>query len=95
MIPKPPKPRYIPGTRVRVVQHVRVGHRKWTTEVVGTVDGEGQRPVGGMEMGGKGLYCRQPTLTLRRDDGEVTVLAVDEHTEVHPIEIEGAGANPG
>jgi hypothetical protein len=64
---------------------VRVGHRQWATEVVGTVELEGIRPVGGMEMGGKGLYCHQPTLRLRRDGGEITVVAVDEHTEVHPL----------
>jgi hypothetical protein len=85
MIPSPPKPRYLPGTRVRVVQHVRVGHRRWTTEVVGTVSGEGSRPVGGMEMGSKGLYCQQPTLELRREDGEVTSVALDENTEVHAL----------
>jgi hypothetical protein len=83
--PSPPKPRYGPGTRVRVVQHVRVGHRRWTTEVSGTVEGEGLRPVGGMEMGSKGLFSHQQTLQLRRDDGEVTVVALDENTEVLPI----------
>jgi hypothetical protein len=81
----PSKPRYSPGSRVRVIQHVRVGHRHWTTEVTGTVESEGLRPVGGMEMGGKGLFCHQDTLNLRRDDGEVTVVALDEHTEVHPV----------
>jgi hypothetical protein len=85
MIPSPPPPKYTPGTRVRVIQHLRVGHRHWTTEVIGTVEGEGLRPVGGMEMGGKGLYCRQPTLRLRHDDGTVTVVSLDEHTEVQPL----------
>lgn len=94
MIPSPPKPRYEPGTRVRVVQHVRVGHRRWTTQVEGCVEGEGVRPVGGMEMGGKGLYCHQPTLSLRKDDGEITVVAVDEHTEVQTLPPAAAGASP-
>lgn len=85
MIRTPPEPRYKPGTQVRVVQHVRVGPQRWTTEVRGEVVGEGSRPVGGMEMGGKGLYCHQPTLVLRRDDGEVTALALDENTEVHTL----------
>lgn len=82
MIPSPPKSRYTPGTRVRVVQQVRVGHRMWTTEVSGAVEAEGLRPVGGMEMGGKALYCHQPTIRLRRDDGEITVVALDENTDV-------------
>ena len=85
MIPKPPKPKHAAGTRVRVVQHVRVGHRRWTTEMVGTVELEGLRPVGGMEMGGKSVYCHQPTLRLRKDDGEITVVALDEYTEVRPL----------
>ena len=82
MIPTLPKPKYAPGTRLRVTQRVRVGHRDWTTRVEGVLETEGLRPVGGMEMGGKSLYCHQPTLRLRRDDGEVTVVALDEDTLV-------------
>ncbi len=85
MITTPPRPRYNPGTRLRVTQEVRVGHRRWTTEVVGAVEGEGYRPVGGMEMGGKASYCLQPTLKLRRDDGEVTVVSVDESTKIEEV----------
>src|SRR4051794_19528467 len=85
MIPTPPKPRFEPGTRVRATQFVRVGHREWTTQVVGVVEREGVRPVGGMEMGGKGLYCRQPTIRLRRDDGEVIDVALDEWTRFEVV----------
>jgi hypothetical protein len=85
MIPAPPKPQHPPGTRVRVTQHVRVGHRRWLTQIEGVVVAEGRRPVGGIEMGGKAAYCRQPTLMLKRDDGEITELAVDEHTQVERI----------
>lgn len=85
MIPTPPKPKYTPGTRVRVTQSVRVGDRRWTTQVEGRVELERLRPVGGMEMGGKASYCQQPTLRLVRDDGEVIVVAVDEDTEVQTL----------
>jgi hypothetical protein len=85
MIPSPPKSRFATGTPVRVIQHVRVGHRRWTTELTGTVEAEGVRPVGGMEMGGKAMYCRQDTLRLRKPDGEITVVALDENTEVKPL----------
>ena len=77
-----PTPKFTPGTRARVTQHVRVGHKRWTTQVEGVVESEGLRPIGGMEMGGKASYCLQPTLTLRKDDGEITVVAVDEETEI-------------
>jgi hypothetical protein len=82
MIPTHPQPKYTPGTRLRVTQHVRVGHRRWLTVVEGTVEGEGRRPVGGIEMGGKASYCLQDTLRLRRDDGEIIEVALDEHTKV-------------
>lgn len=85
MIPVPPQPRYAPGTRVRVTQKVRVGHRAWSTRVEGVVEEDGYRPVGGMEMGGKALYCLQPTLRLRGDSGEVTVVSIDEGTEVETL----------
>jgi hypothetical protein len=81
MIPTPPKPRFEPGTRVRVTQHVRVGHREWKTNVVGVVEREGVRPIGGMEMGGKAMYCRQSTVRLRREDGEIIDIACDEWTK--------------
>ena len=86
MIPTPPKPRFAPGTRVRAIQRVRVGHREWSTQVVGVVEREGVRPVGGMEMGGKASYCQQPTIRLRRDDGEITVVAIDDDTLVHTLD---------
>jgi hypothetical protein len=87
MIPTAPKPRYKPGTRLRVTQRVRVGHLQWTTWVEGIVEGEGYRPVGGMEMGGKAAFCHQPTLQLRRDDGEVIVVALDEDSVVQTVPV--------
>ncbi len=95
MIPTPPQPRYAPETRVRVTQHVRVGHRSWTTQVEGAVELEGLRPVGGMEMGGKSSYCQQPTLRLRLDNGEVTVVAVDENTHIQPLAAAPVDATAG
>jgi hypothetical protein len=95
MIPTPPKPLYAPETRVRVTQHVRVGHRRWSTQVEGAVELEGLRPVGGMEMGGKSSYCQQPTLRLRLDNGELTVVTIDEDTHVRPISETIAAAPTG
>ena len=85
MIPTPPEPKYNAGTRLRITQRVRVGHRAWTTAVEGSVELEGLRPVGGMEMGGKASYCHQPTVRLRRDDGEVIVVALDEESVVQSL----------
>ena len=91
MIPTPPPPKYVRGARLRVTQYVRVGGRRWTTQVEGVVEVEGYRPVGGMEMGGKASYCFQPTLRLRRDDGEIIVLALDDDTEVLEVSTAAGG----
>ncbi len=85
MIPTPPKLKYLPGTRVRVTQYVRVGHRRWLSQVEGVVVKEGRRPVGGIEMGGKASYCQQETFQLRRDDGEITEVALDSETQVELV----------
>ncbi len=89
MIPTPPKPKYVPGTRLRVTQHVRVGGRQWVTQVEGIVEKESYRPVGGIEMGGKASYCLQPTVRLRRDDGEITVVAIDDDSKVETVAAAG------
>ncbi len=85
MIPTPSEPKYTPGTRLRVTQYVRVGHRRWLTRVEGVVEGEGRRPVGGIEMGGKASYCQQATLRLRRDGGEITEIALDGETRIETV----------
>jgi len=85
MIPTPAKPQYPPGTRVRITQHVRVGHRRWLTGVEGVVVGESRRPVGGIEMGSKASYCHQKTIRLERDSGEITEVALDESTQVETL----------
>lgn len=90
MLPTAPKAIYQPGTRVRVTQYVRVGHRRWLTQVEGVIESEGRRPVGGTEMGGKASYIQQPTLRLRRDDGEITEVALDASTEVTVVTDPGA-----
>ncbi len=84
------KPKYIPGTKVRVVQFMRVGHRRWQTQFEGVVEDEGRRPVGGIEMGGKASYCRQPTLMIKRADGELTEVALDDKTEIEVLQPTGA-----
>jgi hypothetical protein len=53
--------------------------------VEGAVEGEGKRPVGGIEMGGKASYCQQGTLRLRRDNGEIVEVALDEETQVESL----------
>jgi hypothetical protein len=89
MIPTLAKPEYPTGTRLRITQHVRVGHRRWLSKVEGVVVGEYYRPVGGIEMGTKAAYCHQKTLRLQKDHGEITEVALDEATEIEKLERPG------
>lgn len=79
------QPKFTPGAKVRVVQFVRVGHRRWKTQIEGVVEKEGVRPIGGIEMGGKASAIRQDTLQVRQADGEITVVAIDENTLVEVL----------
>jgi hypothetical protein len=91
MTPTVPKPPFPAGSRVRVTQNVRVGDKTWETRVTGTIEDGSVRPVGGMEMGAKAHFSFQPTIRLRLDDGEVTVVAVDPGTTVELLDGPAAG----
>lgn len=69
-----------PGTRVEVTQRTTRGEQVFTSTVVGTVLSRQTEPTGAWfahEKGGKLLLDR---LTLRKDDGEDTVLVLDGST---------------
>jgi hypothetical protein len=85
MIPTAPPPTYPVGTRLRIVQHVRIGSHRWATQIVGTVEGESLRPLGGIEMGAKSRFGFQPTLVLRLQDDELTTVALDDRSEVYVL----------
>jgi hypothetical protein len=85
MIDTTPKLRYATGSRLRITQRLKVGDREWTTQVEGVLEHEGLRPIGGIAMGGKSVYCHQPALRLRKDDGSVTVVAIDENSRVETL----------
>jgi len=87
MISTPAKTQYASGTRVRITQYVRVGHRRWLTRVEGVVVGESRRPVGGIEMGSKAAFCHQITLRLQRDSGEITEVALDLASQVETLAV--------
>ena len=72
-----------PGDRVEVVHEVKVGSSKtWTTRTVGTVVNTERRR--------QGLHFRRnpddkvfaDMIVLKRDDGELTTITMDEFTEL-------------
>jgi hypothetical protein len=72
----------VPGDRVEVKHEVTVGFRRWTATTTGTVVEK--------ERLRHGLHFRRnrddkvfsDVLVLRRDDGELTTITLDEFTEL-------------
>ncbi len=77
-----------PGAVVKVVQTVKVGQKVWTTATSGTVVRTERRH--------RGLHFRRAAddkvfgdvIVLRRDDGELTTVSMDENTK---LEVVGGG----
>jgi hypothetical protein len=71
-----------PGDRVELKHEVKVGFRSWAMVTVGTVVGKERRR--------HGLHYRRSfddkvfsdAIVLRRDDGELTTVTMDEFSEL-------------
>ena len=71
-----------PGDRVEVTHEVKVGQKVWQTVTAGTVISKERRR--------HGLHFRRnvddkvysDALLLRRDDGEITTVTIDEFTRL-------------
>ena len=71
-----------PGQRIRITQTVRVGQKQWQTTVLGAF-----RKLNYLETGLATDRVREddiivPTVHFTKDNGELSSIALDEHTEV-------------
>ncbi len=79
-----------PGDKVEVKHEVKVGFRKWTTTTRGEVVSKERRR--------HSLHFRRnfddkvfsDMIVLRRDDGELTTVTLDEFSELYLLEEAGA-----
>ena len=78
--------RLTPGTRVLVTQQIAARHYALSSEVRGTVLNYEQRPTGSWFAHSKNDKLWLNRLMLRKDDGELITLNLDEFTR---IQIEG------
>jgi hypothetical protein len=72
-----------PGDRVEVVHHVLVGAKHWTTTTCGTVVRAERRRHGLHFQRAGDDKVWSDFVVLRRDDGELTTVTLDEFTEIH------------
>src|SRR5438132_11749561 len=81
----------VPGTKVVVTQQIPMRNRVWTNTIRGTVVSFAQQPTGSGFAHSKGDRLWLDRLVLRKDDGEITTLNLDEFTRV---EVEPDGNPP-
>lgn len=71
-----------PGARVKVTQQIAARDYAWMSEVRGTVVSYEQKPTGSWYAHSRGDKLWLDRLTLRKDDGEMTNLVLDEFSNI-------------
>lgn len=74
--------RIVVGTRVRVTQQIAARHYALPTETVGTVVSYEQKKTGSWYAHSKGDKLWLDRLTLRKADGEIITLNLDDFTKL-------------
>ena len=74
-----------PGDRVEVIHHIKIGFREHDTRTVGTVVKKERLEYGERNWDDKYWFDH---LLLRKDDGELTSLTMDEYTQLKQLEQE-------
>ena len=83
-----------PGVRVKVVQQIAARNYTWTSDVVGTVVEYRQKQTGSWYAHSKDDKLWLDRLLIRKDDGELTTLNLDEYSHIEILGDAGADA-PG
>jgi len=73
------------GKRVRVEQRIREQDHEWKTSVEGVVERVEERPTGSWFAGGKRDKLWLQRLLLKKDDGELVLVSLDEGTRVEIV----------
>jgi len=76
---------FAPGTRVRVTQQIAAVRRTASTTIEGTVVRYRQSKTGSWFAHGLHDKLWLDRLELRKDDGEVVVLNLDQYTVIVPV----------
>ncbi|MDX9912706.1 MAG: hypothetical protein RBS39_12825 [Phycisphaerales bacterium] len=74
-----------PGTRVKIVQQVRLGSKDTSQAVEGVVLRVGQQKTGSWFAHAKDKKLWLDRVELRKDDGELVVVNLDDATTVSTI----------
>ncbi len=78
--------RLTPGAVVRVTQQIAARDHTWTTDVRGTVVDFSQKQTGSWYAHSKNDKLWLDRLTLRKVDGELITLNLDEYSQVEVMD---------
>jgi len=70
------------GTRVRVQQQIAARDYSWTADIRGTIVQYEQKPTGSWFAHSKNDKLWLDRLVLKKDDGEITTLNLDEFSRI-------------
>ena len=79
-----------PGVRVKVTQQIAARDYSWSADVSGTVVQFEQKKTGSWFAHSKNDKLWLDRLVIKKDDGEITTLNLDDYTH---LEIEQEGLN--
>jgi hypothetical protein len=72
----------VPGAKVSVTQQIPMRDRVWTSKTAGTVVDYEQCKTGSWYAHSRDDKLWLDRLTVRKDDGEITTLNLDEYTRI-------------
>jgi hypothetical protein len=74
-----------PGDRVEVTHEVKVGFRRWNSKTIGTVVAKDRRRHSLHFARNFDDQVFSDVLILKRDDGELTTVTLDEFSELREV----------
>ena len=72
----------VPGARVKITQQIPARHYAWSSDVRGTVVTFQQKQTGSWFAHSKNDKLWLDRLLIRKDDGEMTTLILDDYSRV-------------
>ena len=78
-----------PGIRVKITQQIAARHYSWNTDIIGVIVSFEQKQTGSWYAHSRGDKLWLDRITLRKDDGELTTLNLDEFTHIEVVDENG------
>ena len=83
----------LPGAKVKITQQIAARDYAWTSDVIGTVLSFEQKQTGSWYAHSKNEKLWLDRLLVRKDDGELTTLNLDDYSHVQVLSPAPAGAD--